>query len=216
MMNRKNTAVLLLLAALVCLVACQKPDDGNGVVAYINGEAISSREMDYFRTRDRSDIINQYAEQYGITDFSDFWDKDFDGTTPDQALSQKALDDACDAKIRLCLMRDYGIYEDISFDAREAKAKAYNEAHQDQKNVVGLNSIDMSQFYTYYISTGEMTLKTMLAEDKLQPTEAEIQAYLAGNGGMSEQSAASALVSEKYEAYISELLAEADIRTTEA
>lgn len=31
-------------------------------------------------------------------------------------------------------------------------------------------TIDMSQFYTYYSSTGEMTLKTMLSEDKLKQT----------------------------------------------
>ena len=121
-MKRKISIIILIVTFLFCFTACQNEQaETNKAVAYINGEEISSREIEYFKSRDRSDIINLYSEKYGVTDFSDFWDKKFDGTTPSQALEKKALDDACDAKIRLCLMRENGIYEDISFDALEAK-----------------------------------------------------------------------------------------------
>ncbi|MGN0573853.1 MAG: hypothetical protein ACI4IX_07935 [Acutalibacteraceae bacterium] len=211
-MKRLTAITALFFAAFFCLISCQKEQADSGkAVAYINGEEISSREIEYFKTRDRADIINLYSGKYGITDYSDFWDRDFDGTTPNQALEKRAFDDACDAKIRLCLMRENGVYEDISFDALETKALAYNKEHENQKNVVGLNSIDMSQFYTYYISTGEMTLKTVLAEEKLKPTNEEIKAFTSKNGEMSEASAAAFIVDEKYEEYITDLLENAEI-----
>ena len=81
---RKEIRILtcfLLLLSLFAGCGKQKPAPNN-IVAYINGEAITAREIDYFKTRDRADIINAFSEQYGVTDFSDFWDKDFDGTTP--------------------------------------------------------------------------------------------------------------------------------------
>lgn len=210
--NRKITVIALILTTLVFFASCQneqtKPDN---CVAYINGEEISSREIEYFKTRNRAYIINEYSEKYGITDFSDFWNKDFDGETPAQTLEKRAMNDACSAKIKLCLMRDNGIYEDISFSALELKAQQYNKEHENQKNIVGINSIDMSQFYSYYISTGEMTLKTVLAEGILKPTDEEIKQYIEKHGDMSETSAKSYIVDDKYEEYISGLLENAEI-----
>lgn len=210
--NRKITVIALILTTLVFFASCQnertKPDN---CVAYINGEEISSREIEYFKTRNRAYIINEYSEKYGITDFSDFWDKDFDGDTPAQTLEKRAMNDACSAKIKLCLMRDNGIYEDVSFSALELKAQQYNKEHENQKNIVGINSIDMSQFYSYYISTGEMTLKTVLAEGILKPTDEEIKQYIEKHGDMSETSAKSYIVDDKYEEYISSLLENAEI-----
>lgn len=210
--NRKITVIALILTTLVFFASCQneqmKPDN---CVAYINGEEISSREIEYFKTRNRAYIINEYSEKYGITDFSNFWDKDFDGETPAQTLEKRAMNDACSAKIKLCLMRDNGIYEDISFSALELKAQQYNKEHENQKNIVGINSIDMSQFYSYYISTGEMTLKTVLAEGILKPNDEEIKQYIEKHGDMSETSAKSYIVDDKYEEYISGLLENAEI-----
>lgn len=201
-----------LLLLLNVLVGCGKQaSPAQTVVATINGETITDREISYFKTRNRTRIINQFAEQYAVTDFSDFWDKSFDGVTPRQALEQQAFEDACSAKIRLLLMRDKGVYDDISFTALENKAKAYNAAHENQKNTVGVRTIDLTTFYTYYLSTGEMTLKNLLAEQELKPTSAEIQAYIAQNGEMSEASAAAYIVDARYETYIAELLENADI-----
>lgn len=215
---KKRTIIFVLISViLLCFVSCSNEEnvETDHVVAYINGEAITSRETDFFKTRDRADIINLYSEKYGITDFSDFWDKDFDGTTPSQALEKAALEDACEAKIRLILMREKGIYDNISFDALEAKALAYNEEHKNQKNTVGINSIDMSQFYTYYISNGDMELKNILGEDELKPTDEEIKAYIDQKNEMSEASAVSALVDKKYEDYIGDLLKKATMKTAE-
>lgn len=210
--KRKITVIALILISLFFFASCQNEQTKqDNCVAYINGEEISSREIEYFKTRNRAYIINEYSEKYGITDFSDFWDKDFDGETPAQALEKKAMEEACSAKIRLCLMRDNGIYEEISFSALELKAQQYNKEHENQKNVVGINSIDMSQFYSYYISTGEMTLKTVLAEGILKPTDEEIKKYIEKHGDMSETSAKSYIVDEKYVEYINGLLENAEI-----
>ena len=206
---RISTCLLLLLSLFVgCGKQSQPPQT---VVATINGEAITDREIDYFIKRNRTQIINRYAEQYGLTDFSDFWDKPFDGVTPRQALEQKALEDACDAKIRLLLMRDKGVYDDISFAGLENRAKAYNAEHENQKNTVGIRTIDLTTFYTYYLSTGEMTLKTLLGEAELKPASSEIEAYMSSHDGITEQGAISYIVDERYETYIADLLTNATI-----
>lgn len=203
---------ICLLLLLSLFVGCGKQSaPTQTVVATINGEAITDREIDYFTKRNRTQIINRYAEQVGLTDFSDFWDKPFDGVTPRQALEQKAFEDACDAKIRLLLMRDKGVYDDISFAGLENRAKAYNAEHENQKNTVGIRTIDLTTFYTYYLSTGEMTLKNLLAEDELKPASEEIQSYMDTYGEMTEQGAISYIVDERYETYIADLLKNATI-----
>lgn len=211
-MNKAIRISICLLLLLSLFTGCGKLSAPNEIaVATVNGEAVTDREINYFTIRNRTQIINRYAEQYGLTDFSDFWDKPFDGVTPRQALEQKAFEDACDAKIRLLLMRDKGVYDDISFAGLEKRAKDYNAAHENQKNTVGVRTIDLTTFYTYYISTGEMTLKTLLAEDELKPTSAEIQFYMDNYGEITEQGAVSRIVDERYETYIADLLQNATI-----
>ena len=73
----------------------------------------------------------------------------------------------------------------------------------------------MSQFYTYYISNGDMELKNILGESELKPTDDEIKAYIAQKDEMSETSAISALVDKKYEDYISDLIKNATIKKAE-
>ncbi len=174
--------------------------------ATVNGEVIMSDEIDYFKTRCRADIINEYAEKYSVKDFSDFWDKEFDGTTPAQALEKKALSQAVDAKIRLVLMRDNGVYDDISFSALKEKAEKYNKDHENVKGNVGINSIDLSGFYTYYVSTGEMELKNILAEGELKPTEDELALLKEKSPDLTDEGLISVCASEKYDKMIEELI----------
>ncbi|HBL41295.1 MAG TPA: hypothetical protein DDY98_06935 [Ruminococcaceae bacterium] len=155
----------LILLLLIC--ACgQKPSVSAPeatVLATVNGEALTQTEVDYFTKRSRSDIINQYAEAYGITDFSNFWATEYGGTTPTQALRELAFSQAVQAKIELLLLKQNGIYEDISFQALHDKAVEYNQTHQN-KTAVGLTEIDLDNFYTYYLETGKMELKNRLGD----------------------------------------------------
>ena len=183
----------------------------NQCVATVNGEQIMSEEIEYFKTRYRSDIINEYAEKYGVTDFSDFWDKSFDGKTPTQSLEETALRHATEAKIKLVLMRENGIYDDVSYAGLKAKAEKYNAEHENQQGNVGLKTVDISSFYTYYVSTGEMELKNILAEGELKPTDAELAEAAQEHPDLTESGLISVVVDEKYEKMIEDSIKNAVI-----
>ena len=211
---KKYLSIVLFLSVIILLSSCgqaQTEEKKNSVYATVNGEKIMTDEIDYFRTRCRSQIINDYAEKYGVKDFSDFWDKDFDGTTPSDSLEKKALEEAADAKVRLVMMRENGVYDDISFEALKAKAEKFNAENANTKGNVGINSIDMNGFYTYYVSTGEMELKNVLAEGELKPTEQELEKQAKESPELTQNGLISKIVAEKYDAIILEKINSAKI-----
>ncbi len=214
----KKQSIILLLAAFVLLFSScggqhEKTSDKKEITVYasVNGEQIMSDEIEYFSSRSRGQIINEYAEKYGVTDFSDFWDKEFEGRTPAQSLEEAALKQAVEAKIRLVLMRENGIYDDISFAGLKRKAEQYNKEHENMQGNVGLKTVDLSSFYTYYVSTGEMELKNLLAESTLKPSSDELAAAAENNPDLTENGQISAVVDEKYEKYINDLIKNAVI-----
>ena len=205
----KKLISVILLAAVFLLVSCGKTEskkDKPAVCAVVNGEAITAEEKEYFSSRYRAQIINDYSEKYGIKDFSEFWDTEFDGKTPRQALEEYALKQAAEAKIKLVLMRENEIYDDISFSALKAKAEKYNKEHENQKGNVGLNTVNMASFYTYYISNGEMELKNILAESMLKPSQTELEAAEKEHPDLTEEGLISLVVTEKYNKMIDETL----------
>lgn len=206
----KKAFTVLVVFALIFLAACSAENDGT-VYAYVNGEAVTSDEIDYFKLRFRSEIINEYSAKYGVTDYADFWETEYDGKTPSAALEEKAFDEAVSAKIKLILMRKNGIYADIGFASLKALAEEYNAQHANNKKTVGILTIDLESFYTYYISTGEMELKNILAEGELKPSQAEIYSVMEENDGLTEAGAAKMIVEEKYPAYIETFIGKAEI-----
>lgn len=215
---KKKSVVILLFAVIILLSSCggqnNKPAQEKEITVYatVNGEQIMSDEIEYFKTRSRAQIINEYAEKYGVTDFADFWDKEFDGKTPAESLEESALEQAVEAKIKLMLMRENGVYEDVSFVGLKAKAETYNKEHENLKGNVGLKTVDLSSFYTYYVSTGEMELKNILAESTLKPTADELAAAAEKNPDLTENGQISAVVDEKYEKMIADLIDNAEIK----
>ena len=213
----KKIFIPALIIIILCFLSCSKKqvvyenDESDTVYAVVNGENIMSDEIEYFKSRDKAEIINRYAEKYHISDFSDFWEKNFDGDSPKKALENIALSDAVEAKIKLVLMRDNGVYDDISYEGLKKKAEQYNAEHKDKKETVGINTVDLSSFYTYYVSTGEMELKNILAEAELKPSKDEIDSFPKDNSDITENGVISMIVSEKYNKLIEEKISSAKI-----
>lgn len=215
---KKITLIISIILALLMLSSCgetatkQTEAQPKAQPFTVNGETVTTEEIEYFKGRSRADIINEYAEKYSVTDFSDFWDKDFDGKTPTQALEERAEEQAIEAKIKLVMMRENEVYEDISYSALKAKAEKYNKEHENLSGTVGITSIDLSTFYTYYISTGEMELKNILAEGELKPDESQIEAVAEENPELSENGIIDLIVSEEYEKIVKDKIKNAEIQ----
>lgn len=215
---KKLISVILSAAVFLLFVSCGKTSSKSevtAVIAAVNGEVITAEETEYFSSRSRGKIINEYSEKYGITDFSSFWDTEFDGKTPRQALEECALEQAIEAKIKLVLMRENGIYDDISFSALRAKGEKFNREHENQKDNVGLNSVNMESFYTYYISNGEMELKNILSESTLKPSQAELDAAGKEHPNLTEEGLIGIITSEKYDKMIDEAVKNAVVEYLE-
>lgn len=210
---KRLTAIISVIMLLILLASCSEKETGQTAsqVFTVNGEVVTSEETEYFKGRCKAEIINEYAEKYSITDFSDFWDRDFDGQTPNDTLENRAVQKTIEAKIKLVMMRENDIYDDISFSALREKAQKYNDEHSDVSGNVGINTIDLSTFYTYYISTGEMELKTKLAEAELKPNEEELEAAASENPETSENGLIDLIVSKKFDELVSEKIQTAKI-----
>ncbi len=177
----KKVGIFLIIAVLaLSLCSCAQNDKASQEAITVpnltvNGEKVSREEYLYFYKLVRSQIIVQYAQDYSVTDFSDFWETEFDGETPMSQLEEKTLSECVKAKIILSLCKENDIYQDISFEALQLKAQKFNEENEGKSGVVGLKSISLDSFYTYYIDTGVMELKNKLEQAQLKPNEEEIQ-----------------------------------------
>ncbi len=218
---KRILCVLLSAFALFAFVSCEKETQvKNDAAATVNGEIITTAETEYFRKKYKSQVLNDYLEKYSVQYTEDFWQTEFDGKTPEQELNERVLEECVKAKLQFILMKEEGIYEDITFEALRLKAEAFNEENKNKEGIVGIKSIRMSQFYTYYLQTGIMQLQNIYAEGKLKPTEKEIENKISEfKGGLDsaheqdfESIAVSKLKTEKYEKYIEELYENAEIR----
>ena len=210
---KKSIVILTLLGACLALCACTKPEAekmNTGVVALVNGESIAAEELEYFKGKLKAQVLNDYLAEYSVEYLPDIWNREFDGKTPQQALDEQALEKCVMAKLQFVLMRDKGIYTDISYQGLYNKALAFNEENSGKEGVVGLKSIKMEQFYSYYLDNGIMELRNVLTKDEIKPTEQEIIdriAQLKASGEKLDENAlrsiaASKLIREKYEAFI--------------
>ncbi len=213
----------LSLVFVLSLASCGEEDEKISATATVNGEEITAEEFEYFRKKYKSEVLNDCLEKFGAEYTEGFWQTEFDGVTPEEILYERTLEECVRAKIQFLLMKEEGIYEDVTFAGLKAKAEAFNEENANKEGVVGIKSIQMSQFYSYYLQTGIMELQNIYAEGKLKPSEKEIQEKISEMSGTVDSSleqdmesvAKSRLKTEKYEKYIDELYEKAEIKEIE-
>lgn len=222
---KKSGLFLLCFVMIILFASCTEEEkSGLSAVVTVNGEAVTQQEIDYFKGKFKAELLNDYIGKYKVEYTEDFWQTEFDGKTPEQALYEKALEESIMVKLQLIEMRKEGIYEDITFEGLRAKAELFNAENENKEGVVGIKSIKMSQFYTYYFQNGVMELKNIYAEGKLKPTEKEIKEkikemrFILENSSEAvssddyESVAADKLKTEKYDSYFAELRKNAEIK----
>lgn len=222
-MIKKVICVFLSLVFVLSLASCGEESEEISAVAVVNGEEITPEEFEYFRKKYKSEVLNDCLEKFGAEYTEGFWQTEFDGVTPEGILYERTLEECAKAKIQFLLMEEEGIYDDVTFAGLRAKAEAFNEENANKEGVVGIKSIQMSQFYSYYLQTGVMELQNIYAEGKLKPSEKEIQEKISEMRGTVDDSleqdlesiAKSRLKTEKYEKYINELYEKAEIKEIE-
>lgn len=212
--------------ALVMIFSCAACNGGQSkapteneldIVAIVNGENILRAELDYFSGRLRGALVNElYARN-----------PSFDGNLDTAVIGGKsfaaelhagALDECVRAKIKLVLMRENGVFDDIGYFALKSKAENFNKSNEGKSEIVGIKSISLDTFYTYYIDTGEMELKNLLETTAFAVTDSEVDAYIASSSDIdgdeletARNSARRTLRDRKYDEYIDNLVNTAKI-----
>ncbi len=219
-MIKKVICVFLSLFFVMLFASCGEETEKIAAVAVVNGEEITEEEFEYFRKKCKSEVLNECLEKFDAEYTENFWQTKFDGVTPEEILYERTLEECVRAKIQFLLMKEEGIYDDVSFDSLRAKAEAFNKENENKEGVVGIKSIQMSQFYSYYLETGIMELQNIYAVGKLKPSEKEILENISEMREDTdtsleqkfESAAKSRLKTEKYEKYINELYDKAEIK----
>ena len=196
---RKVSCVFAVILLIIITNGCGKVDNEQSL-HFFAGYEITNDEIDYFKTELRTDVVNYFSENYTITDYGTFWTDTFDGVTPTEYLETIALESAEKSKAELIVIKSYGIYEDISFSGLKDDAEQYNREHEGVSGTVGLTSIDMTSFYSYYIANGRLEAINIILEQN-PPTQAEIDLYRADNNIQDEASdtaVAKKIAEEKY------------------
>ncbi len=222
-MIKKIVCFFLSLFFVVIFASCGEETEKIDAVATVNGEEITGEEFEYFRKKYKSEVLNECLEKFDTEYTENFWQTEFEGVTPEQILYERSLEECARAKIQFLLMKEEKIYEEVTFAFLKAKAEAFNKENENKEGVVGIKSIQMSQFYSYYLETGIMELQNVYAEGKLKPSEKEIQEKISemreGADASLEQDfesiAKNRLKTEKYEKYIDELYEKAEIKEIE-
>ncbi len=220
---KRLLCTVLIFTILLTFFSCAKEEMSTTAVATVNGETITEEEFEYFRKKYKSQVLNECLEKFSVQYTEDFWQTEFEGTTPEEILYDRVLEECVKAKIQFVLMKEEGIYDDITFEGLKLKAENFNAENENKEGVVGIKSIQMSQFYSYYLQTGVMELQNIYADGKLKPDEKEIEEKVSQlaeadtdiNEEDYESVALSKLKTEKYENYIEELYKKAKIKEIE-
>ncbi len=225
MLMKKICLFLLVLCVLAPIGACgrQNEDDNTTVQATVNGESITIDELDYFKGKLKAEVLSDYMQKYTLEYSPDIWSREFGGKSPEQDLYEQALEKCVMAKLQFVLMREKGIYTDITYKGLYNIALAFNEENSNKEGVVGIKTIKIEQFYTYYLDNGVMELRNILAKQEIKPSQAEIReraSKLEVSGKYPENNgfdsiAESALISEKYDDYIKMIRKSAEIVITQ-
>jgi len=222
---KKICFTFVLFCTFLCLCACNAENKNDKTVAAgtVNGEIITADELQYFKGKLKAQVMNDILQEFSAEYTPGFWTEEFDGKTPEKVLYDQAFEKCVTAKIQFVLMREKGVYPDISYRELYNKAVAFNKENSKKQGVVGLKSIKLEQFYSYYLDNGIMELKNILAKDEIKPSAGEIKERVKqltdSVSNITDDEllsvAKSELISEKYDAYIAALRSSAKISTAE-
>lgn len=142
--------------------------DPTGVVAYVNGESVTSDEVQFFFQHHRSDVYQYFHQTYGVTDFEGFWGN---GTcigeeSPLRMLKELTMRGIIQSKVQLQLAVEEGLIRDSSFSTimnlRKQENHRRKTALQHGNVIYGPREYSESVFFDHLITNLAIRLKERL------------------------------------------------------
>lgn len=154
-------------------------------VITINGQAITVDAWQSFLQEQKSATTVYYMQNYGCTNFdSEFWETEYDGITPHEYASQRAMEVLIEDCMVLQEASDRDLITSIDFATLKKEWRSFNSDRQStvDENGVLYGPVEYSflNYYRHLISN----LRNMIAEDIVDDgdiTDEELQTFYHDN-----------------------------------
>lgn len=170
---------ICLIAAVIALVKTNP--SGKNVVAYVNGVAIDVREFHLVAEEERTGVIIDLTDRWGVEADAGFWETERDGITPAAELERRTLAALTRMKIEQQLMTDNGLLEDSSFAAFHNEWMQTNRQRQEavDRGEVIYGPVTYTEAQYYYLRQDKkvLELQAKLGSGSLAPSMEEQMRY---------------------------------------
>lgn len=168
-------AILLLGCLAAVLLAW-----GNKNIITINGIPVEKDEIIMYIQDERADICSWFYRNYQADcNAEDFWEKEYEGTTPAGKLSEAVIQKLKEAKTAQQQMKEEGFVETVSFQELEKLMDAENQkrrqAEEEGQVIYGNSQFSMEQYYNWYYSQGKTRLKEQFHQTFTDYTEEDLE-----------------------------------------
>jgi hypothetical protein len=151
-----------------------RPD--HNIVATVNGAPVYADELRMYADADRAAVSVSFSKEHNLSATgADFWDTEYDGTTPRQALLDAAMKDAVRNKVIQQAAVARGITAPSDFRNVQQALKERNES-QAAGGEYGPADMGIGEYDNYLMAQTIDDLKANLLDNELKPTDADLQA----------------------------------------
>ncbi|MFC5531432.1 peptidylprolyl isomerase [Cohnella yongneupensis] len=155
-------------------------DGGSGVVATVDDEPITVKELMPKLIAHRSEVLAYFKNKYNAIPGVGFWTSSFDGEIPSEMLKKAALDECVAIKVQQIAGKEKGLVKDISYsqflkDLKKENARR-KTAIENKKVIYGPEQYTEAVYFSILFSDLVHKLKGK-ADERLIVSEEEIKQY---------------------------------------
>ncbi len=157
----------------------------NTVVGSVNGYDIYAGELSDQMARDRSEVMTYFESKYNATVDGDFWNTEFDGTTPMDYLRDYSMEKVKKYKLQMGLAVKYGLRKksEISYEYMQEALEKENIERSSKvaagQPIYGPQAYSNDTYYEYILSNLIIKLKEHMSVEgePLYTTDEGYKAY---------------------------------------
>lgn len=148
----------------------------------VNGEAVTEREVSQrIAYMHRAVTIDHFSREKGMELDEGFWDRECNGITPRQYLKEQAIEDCARIKLAELAMKEYGLLEDVSYqaflDSLERENQRREESNRKGQVIYGPQKYGEGEYFAYAFANLETELKKRLDEALGWSAEENLKRY---------------------------------------
>lgn len=141
------------------------------IVVTVNGEGITAEELKQHMSQNKAYAISYFKEAYDAKVDHDFWNRQYEDTTPNEYLREYTLKQLVRYKVEQQLAVSYGLLEqeETTYQSFLQQLEKENDSRSSKANsdeiVYGVTKYTESTYFSYLYSNMQLRLQDKLAEE---------------------------------------------------